>query len=306
LLVLALVLSFWYLRVVRRSNRYAVVTGKGYRPKLYHLRPKGIALGWGFVGMNLAFAMVLPFLVLVWASITPYFQPPSAQAFSTVTLDAYRFLSWSVVGGAVKNTLIIMIAVPTLTALFALAISWVVTRSKTKGISPTFEVLAFVPHAVPNIIFAVGALIIGLRFLPEFIPFYGTIYIMIVVFMITRLSFATRVYNSSFIQIHHELDEAGYVFGLGRVKVLWWILRPLLTPALLYTWVWMALLAYRELTLAAILSSRENTVLALKAWQLWESDLARGAALTVVMTLGIMPLVAVYFYIARRIGRVSA
>lgn len=306
MLVLAILLSLWYLRIVRRSNRYAVVTGKGYRPKLYHLPARGVALGWGFVTANLALAMLLPFAVLVWASLTPFFQVPSAQAFSTVTLDAYRFLTWSVVGGAVKNTLIIMIVVPTLTAAFGLAISWVVTRSRAKGVSSTFEVLAFIPHAVPNIIFAVGAVIIGLRFLPQFIPFYGTIYIMIVVYVITRISFATRVYSASLIQIHHELDEAGYVFGLSRVTVLWRILRPLLTPALLYTWVWMSLLAYRELTLAAVLATRGNTVIALKAWQLWEGDLPRGAALTVVMTVGILPLVAVYFYFARRVGRMSA
>jgi len=187
-----------------------------------------------------------------------------------------------------------------------LMISWVVTRSRTKGVSTGFEIMAFIPHAVPNIIFAVGALILGLRFLPEFIPFYGTVYILIVVFVITRISFATRVYNASFIQIHHELDEAGYVFGLSRVTVLWRILRPLLTPALLYTWIWMAMLAYRELTLAAVLASRDNTVLAMRAWTLWQGDLPRGAALTVVMTLGMLPLVALYFFIARRIGRVSA
>ena len=306
MLILAVVLSIWYLRIVRRSNRYAVVTGKGYRPKLYHLRPKAVLIAWAFVITNLLLAMVMPFLVLVWASLTPYFQTPTLAAFATVTLDSYRFLSWDIVGGAAKNTLIIVIAVPTLTAIFGLMISWVVTRSRTKGVSSGFEIMAFIPHAVPNIIFAVGALILGLRFLPEFIPFYGTVYILIVVFVITRISFATRVYNASFIQIHHELDEAGYVFGLSRVTVLWRILRPLLTPALLYTWVWMAMLAYRELTLAAVLASRENTVLAMQAWTLWQSDLTKGAALTVVMTLGMLPLVAVYFFIARRVGRMSA
>ena len=65
------------------------------------------------------------------------------------------------------------------------------------------------------------------------------------------------------------------------------------------------MLAYRELTLAAVLASRENTVLAMKAWTLWQADLTTGAALTVVMTLGMLPIVAVYFFIARRVGRVS-
>ena len=179
------------------------------------------------------FAVGLPFLVLVWASLTPYFQVPSVNALSTLNLNAYRYLAWSVVGGAVKNTAILVLTVPTLAVVFGVVISWVITRSQARKAAPAFEVLAFVPHAVPNIIFAVGALILALRYLPEVIPFYGTVYIMIVVFLITRFSFATRVYNSSFVQIHYELDEAGYVFGLKRITVLWKILRPLLTPAIL-------------------------------------------------------------------------
>ena len=66
------------------------------------------------------------------------------------------------------------------------------------------------------------------------------------------------------------------------------------------------MLVYRELTLAAVLASRENTVLAMKAWQLWEGSLPRGAALTVTMTLAMLPFVAAYFIIARRVGRVTA
>ncbi len=59
--VIAVVIAFLYFHVVRRAERYAVVTGKAYRPRL-------VALGaWRIpavivVMLFLLFSMVLPFL----------------------------------------------------------------------------------------------------------------------------------------------------------------------------------------------------------------------------------------------------
>ena len=163
-----------------------------------------------------------------------------------------------------------------------------------------FDLLAFLPHAIPNIIFAVGAIIIALFWVPNFIPFYGTIYILIVVYVITRISFATRIYNSSLLQIHRELDEAGNVFGLNTVLVIWHILRPLMAPVLLYTWVWMALLVYRELTIAVLLTTPNNITVPVYIFGLFQNNFAMAAAASVVLMLGILPLVLLYFAVGRR------
>lgn len=302
MVALALALSFVYLRVIDQSSRYAVVTGKGYRPKLAHLGPGAVVAAWTFVAVETLFGKVLPVLALLWMSLNPFLRLPTPEAFGTLSFDAYQSLSSARFGNAVWNTAVLIAVVPTVTALFALLISWVVTRSRIKGVSATFDVLAFLPHAVPHIVFAVGAIVLTLRFLPDWLPLYGTLLLLILVYVVTRLSFATRVYNASLLQIHRELDEAGYVFGLRRLTVLWTILRPLLMPALVYTWFWMALLTYRELTIPAMLASRDNAVIATQVWAVWQSEPSVGAAMTLVMIVIMLPLIAIYFALGKRVA----
>lgn len=184
--------------------------------------------------------------------------------------------------------------------LIGLVISWVVIRSGSKY-AGLIDTAAFMPHAVPNLIFSVALLVVALFWLPEFIPFYNTIYILIASFVIARISFPTRVYNNALLQIHKELDEAAYVSGLGTLRVLRHVLIPLLRPATVYAWIWMALLSYRELTLAAFLTGRENQTLPTLILGLVSAGQATiAAAVSLLLFIFMIPLVVLYFLFGRR------
>jgi iron(III) transport system permease protein len=297
---LALVFSYWYLRVVHQASRYSVVTGKGYRPKLVALSARQIIAAWAFIGSIATLAIGLPMLALIWTSLHRYFVLPSRKAFETLNFDSYQKLSFTGADLAIKNSVLLVLTVPTAAVLFSLAISWVIVRSQMKGVSRAYDAMAFLPHALPNVILALGAMVLGLHFLPISIPFYGTIYILIAVYVVERLGFGTRVYNGALLQVHRELEEAGSVFGLSRVTVIRRILIPLITPAIIYSWVWIALLVYRELTAAAILASKDNVVISTFVWQQWQQDSSLGAAMTVVMILVMIPLIVLYFHFGRR------
>ena len=299
MIFIALLLSWWYLRVIRQSHKYTVVTGKNYRPKTVLLGRWWIP-GWGFIGLKLLLGVVFPFLVIVWASLLRYFQPVSKSAIASISLDNFHTIPWDGFWVAAKNTAILTLSVPTILVILGLAISWVVIRSGTK-LAWLFGVVAFLPHAVPNLIFSVAILIVALFWMPKFIPFYNTVYILLAVFVIARISFPTRIYNNALLQIHKEIDEAGYVFGLGPLGVLRRILIPLLAPATLYAWIWMALLSYRELTLAAFLTAKDNQTLPtfiLSFVVRGEAPIA--AALSLMLIAFMAPLVILYFMFGRR------
>src|SRR5262249_58033619 len=103
----------------------------------------------------------------------------------------------------------------------------------------------FPPRAVPAIILAIAAVFVALFVLRDFLPLYGTLSILILVYTISRISFATRIINNSLAQIHPELEEAAFAGGLRVLQVMRKILLPLLKSALVYAWLWMALLCYR-------------------------------------------------------------
>ena len=198
--------------------------------------------------------------MLVWASVLRYFEMPSLEALQRATLQNYLALPWDLVMRGATNTSILMLLTPTATVIVSVIFAWVVLRSNFSG-RFLFDFFAFLPHAVPNIVFAIGAVLIALFVLPRFIPLYGTVWLLLLLYVVVRLSYGTRMMNSSLIQIHKELEEAAYASGATTWNVMRRILVPILSPPILYGWLWIALLTYRELTLAVLLSRAENMTL---------------------------------------------
>ena len=127
-------------------------------------------------------------------------------------------------------------------------------------------------------------------------PLYGTIWVLLIVFTIARLSYGTRMTNSGLIQIHPELEESALMSGGSAWEAFRRISVPLLTPTLLYAWLWIALLIFRELTLAVILSSADNVTFPVVVWSLWlGGGLGQASALAVVMLVMMTPMIAIYW-----------
>ena len=298
---IAAILSWWYARMQARSRSYAVVTGKAYRPRLLALRWVSVP-AWTFLFVFFLLGTILPILLLAWSSLLPFFQMPSEIAFKVASFNHYRNLPWDLVITGMANTAILMVLTPTITLAIAIAFSWIVLRSKI-AIRAGFDVIAFLPHAIPNIIFGVGALLVTLYVLQRAIPIYGTIWVLLIVFTVGRLSYATRMTNSGLIQLHTELEESAEMSGATLAQVLSRVILPLLTPTLLYAWLWIALLTFRELTLAVVLSSGSNTTLPVVIWGLWQGGgLGQSSALAMIMLVAMTPHIALYWTIARRFG----
>jgi iron(III) transport system permease protein len=300
-MAIAGLLIFWYSRLQAQVHRFQVVTGKGYRPRLVPLG-RHAWKAWSFLGIYFALANLLPLLVIIWASLLPYFRYPSAAAFKTMSLKQFQNIPWDLTFEGLKNTAFLMVLTPTLTLAIAIVFSWVVLRSTIPGRS-LFDFVAFLPHAVPNIVFGFAALLFTLFVLKNTIPIYGTIWILALVFVIARLSYATRMTNSTVIQIHKDLEEAATVSGVSTWVVIRYVIVPLIAPTLIYAWLWIALLTFRELTLAVILSTRDNLTLPVVVWNSWiAGGFGAAAALTLVLIALMLPLVALYWWGSRKTG----
>ena len=304
-IAIAALLIWWYSRLQRRAHRYQVVTGKGYRPRLTALR-RHAWTAWGFLGAYFVLSKLLPLAVIVWASLLPYFRFPSEAAFKTMSFRQFENINWDLTIEGVKNTALLMLFTPTLTIAVAVAFSWVVLRSKIPG-RMGFDFIAFLPHAVPNIVFGVAVLLLTLFVLKNAIPIHGTIWILLLVFVVARLSYATRMTNSTLIQIHKDLEEAATICGAATGDTVRRVIVPLLAPSLIYAWLWIALLTYRELTLAVLLSTRDNLTLPIVVWNAWVAGgFGAAAALTLILMSLMIPLVALYWWVMRRRGLMAA
>ncbi|HWP57812.1 MAG TPA: iron ABC transporter permease [Candidatus Acidoferrales bacterium] len=299
MILLALLLTWWYSQVLRQGHRYEVVTGKGYRPALINLG-KWSLLAWALIALYFLATKLVPLLLIAYAAFVPYLAPPSFEMLGKLSLDGFRNLNWELFWRGLYNTVLLVLSVPLITLILAFSISWLIVRSRSR-LRYVLEFGAFLPHALPEIIMAIGALLLALFVLPKAIPLYGSVWLIAIVYVISRLAFATRALNSSLLQIHRELEEAAYTAGLSPVRTSWRILVPLLRPTLMSVWIWTAILVYRELTVAVFLIGQDSVTLPAVIWSYWFSGATtQAAAVTLLMTAVLTPLILIFWWFGRR------
>lgn len=304
MLLAGLVLAYFYVRLVRQGKKYTIITGRGYRPREIALgRWKWPAMA--FVMLYLSMEVFIPFLVLLWTSLLPYLQLPSVAALSSITLKNYRTIPDYTGALPFINTAILMVAVPFCAMLLSVLVSWVVVRSQVsfRGILDT---VAFLPHAMPSILLAVGLGYLGLAYRNIF-PFYGTIVIIIIAHTINWIAYGTRTTNSVMIQVHRELEEAGKVAGVSAPRVFLRIVLPLVAAGVFNSGIWISMLSYREVTMALTLYSRKNTVISTVVWQFWGSGwVPEVSALGVILVIFAVIVVGALRIGFSRIGEVGS
>lgn len=300
MIAVAILLTWWYSSVLRKGDQYGVVTGKGYRPTLIEIGGWG-KVAWGFIALYLIAAKLIPLLLIGYTAFIPYMAPPSAKMFSLMTLEPFlEEMDWGLILRGMKNTFILVITVPAATLVVAFAVSWLIVRSRSKA-RYLLEFGAFLPHALPEIILAISALLLALFVLKDIAPLYGSVTLIAIVYVITRISFATRAINSTLLQIHKELEEAAHTSGISAVRTSWKILVPLLRPTLMAVWIWSAILVYRELTVAVFLVGHDNLTLPAVIWSYWQAGAMNLAAgVTLVMTALLTPLILLFWWFGRK------
>jgi iron(III) transport system permease protein len=296
LLVPTLVALYYYQKMLRASYRYATITGKGYKPKLVDLG-QWKWVGLVFISIYFLLDIFIPFLSILWASLLPYLQVPSMAALASINMTAYvsamrRLLD----GGVLLNTILLVAFVAVGVLLISMVISWIVLRTRLPG-RYFLDTVAMLPHALPRISLAFAMLFIGLA-LVRVVPFlHGSIIALIIVFIVSFISFGTRAINSSLIQIHQDLEDAVQTSGAPKSVGLRRVIMPILAPTLFYVIIWTALLSYREVTMPLFLQSPRNMVMATSIWQFWMAgDTAAAAALGVIMVMFMAIIISLLLY----------
>ena len=299
MVLVAVGLTACYSRVLRYGHRYQVVTGKGYRPAQIPLGWWALP-AWAFILLYAILSKLLPLLVLAFVAFTPYLALPSPETFALLSFDNFQKINWELVWRGLQNTVLLVLVVPPAVLLFAFCISWLIVRSRSRA-RYLLEFGAFLPHALPEVILAVGATLLALFVLRDIVPLYGSVWLIAAVYVISRLAFATRALNGALLQIHRELEEAAFAAGLSAGRTAWRVLVPLLRPTVLSVWIWSALLVYRELTVAVFLAAQDNITLPAVVWSYWFSGAKNhAAAISLLMILVLTPLVLLFWWFGRR------
>jgi iron(III) transport system permease protein len=126
------------------------------------------------------------------------------------------------------------------------------------------------------------------------IPIYNTIWILLVAYVTLYLPYGMRFASSGITQIHRELEEAAAVSGAGLAQIFLRIMLPLLAPVLLAGWIYVFVLAVRELGASIFLVGPGTHVLGTISLTMWEEGGSYGA----VAALGVVQIVPLAVIVA--------
>lgn len=260
------VLLYFYGRLTLNADKYASVTGKGFRPRLFDLG-RWRWLGGAIVFGNFLFVLVLPLVAVLWISLMPFVRPIRASALKLLTLENYRVvLTDSRYLELAFNTITAAAAAATVAMALMVLAGWLIVR-RWPG-AKVVEQLSNLPIVFPGIVLGVALLTISLR---TPFPLYGTLAVISLAFVIRFMPYGMRYAHSGILQIHRELEEAAGASGASQWVILRRIVVPLLLPAIVSGWVFIFLLGANELSMAVLLSGPRTQVMAVAMFEQWSS-----------------------------------
>lgn len=281
LIFLVSVLLYFYGKISRNADRYASVTGKGFRPRPFDLgRYRWV--GGLVIILNFIVVLALPVAAMIWNSITPFVRAFEMRALQTLTLKNYaQILSDPYYLQLALNTIIISaVAATAVMAITALG-SWFAVR-RFPG-SQLIEQLASMPIIFPGIVLGVAMIQIALR-----TPFglYGSMWLIAIAFVIRYMPYGMRYSQPGVMQIHRELEEAAGISGATQPSIFRRVVLPLLSPAVIAGWLFIFLLAAKELSIAVLLSSSQSKTIAVAMFDQWTNGQpGEVAALGIIWTI---------------------
>jgi iron(III) transport system permease protein len=133
---------------------------------------------------------------------------------------------------------------------------------------------------------------------------YNTIWILLIAYVTMYLPFGMRFASGGIAQIHRELEEAAQTAGAGSWQILRRVLAPLLAPALIAGWLYIFVLAVRDLAASIFLAGPDTQVLSTISLVIWDEGGSLGAvcALGIVQIVPLIAIVAAMRWLERRIG----
>lgn len=299
LLVLSALGVWLYTRSTRESKKFQTVTGKAFRPRQFDLGPWRWA-GLAFLMSYFLFVVLLPFLVLLWASFLPFFAAPSWDAVQKLSLDNYRYLNgFRPFWGAMKNSIILSTLTATVAMMLTSLVAWIVYKSRLPG-SWLLDFLAFVPITVPGIVLGMALILLYVAF-P--LPIYGTIWMLLIAYVTRFIPYGMRAASGSILQIHSELEEAAAASGAS-----WWesfrrVTLPLLRPGLVAGWIYICIVSFREFSTSVLLATGESRVLSILLFTMFEQgQVTVVAAIGVLMIATLLSVVALFYKLTGRVG----
>jgi iron(III) transport system permease protein len=261
------------------KRRFDTVSGKGYRPRPVNLSPLGRILAMAIQIFYFLVAAALPIMALLMVSVSPLwtgiFKPSSANLSNFYyVLSEYRLTQV-----AVYNSLFIGVVGATIGVFIAAMQAYFIRRGQSRYRMLVDPILSL-PLGIPGIIIGLGFLILLIR-----TPLYTTIWIIIIACVAHFFPLALRNISAMLLSINPELEQSARASGASWMQTMYYVLLPLIRPALIASWLLLFIILIRELGATILLYAQGTETISVALVILSEQNFGYVAALAVVQVI---------------------
>ena len=250
LVILSIITLYFYVRATRFSERYATITGKGYRVRVIDIGPWKYVT---FAAVCLYFlaGIAIPFVVLIVVSIIPYFDYETFMTFpSHMGLNNYRtVLRHASFLNGLRNSVLLSVVIALVTVFAGIVMAFTIHRTRAVG-TKIFEFIGTLPLAFPPLVLSVGLVIIFIG-----TPLYNSLWALGLGLFVAYFPYAFRNASGAIVNIHKELDEAAWVHGARWRHVFFKVTLPILKPAVGGALFYIFIEAIRNVDVAVLLTA---------------------------------------------------
>jgi len=286
IVAIAAPLVFMQRILLRQSQRYVSVRGKGQRTQPLPLGPWrwvafGIIVFWLLVTVAVPlFGIALRSFVVSWGE--------GVRLLDVLTLDHYReLLDYPNIVRGIVNTLSIGVIGGAAAVICYTAIALSVHRWNSPW-TRLVDYTVMVPRAMPGLVAGLALLWVFL-FVPFLSPLRSTMVSIWAAYSIVWLAYGMRLISGTLLQVGPELEEAARVSGASDLRTKRDVTVPLIKYGMLASWLLIFLIFVREYSTGIYLLGPGTEVIGSLLVSLWGTgavDLVSALSVVNVLMIG--------------------
>ena len=250
--LVSICLIMWYVQnYITSKNTYNLVTGKGQKRTRYEVKRRTKILGGIYIALVIIIAIGVPYFSVIATSLIKV----RGYGLAAGNFTFQHYVDLFTANGKGIQALLTSTILGALVATIASVIGTfiVVTIKKAKRWKKIIEMESLLPEMIPNIVLVIGFMLFWNK-IYNVIPLYNTIGFMILVYVVMFLPYSIQYVSSALMQMGDSLIEAGKVCGAHKMYIFRKITLPLIMQGVLYGWMMIFIIVFRELVGASLIS----------------------------------------------------
>ena len=278
-------LLIWLMQnYITMRKTYSLVGGKGGAVRLRKLSRPAFIAALAFIAIAVFFSMIIPLFSVTISSLIKL--RGYGMRAGNYTIANYINVFTEDKQGVNAFLVSIFLAVSSATIASILGtIAVTISRINGKNLRKTIEGISLLPEMLPSIVLVLGIMLFY-NSIYKMIPIYGTIWIMVLSYVVLFLPYTVQYVTSSYSQISPSLVAAGRISGGTPVYVFLHITLPLISRGIMSGWMMTFIIAFRELVTPSLIAPTNTlTVSTYINRQFEQGSVGKGMAMAVICIL---------------------